>query len=337
MRAASTVTAISFPDPAGGPGRSRTPPPCGAPNPGGPAGPSRPRPGCRSRDRLLAGPAWCSCCSPSSAPPSGWRVRARRRPVSARRGSGADDHGSTRRPPTSTTPTSGRSRSSRSSTSSSSTGAAPSTTRSRSHYLTRRRVRGRGAATETRTPPPEDKADLEDVGAGELRALGLVGPDVDLQDATEPALRRRHPRRSTTRRPTRSRCCGTDLDVAHRVTLVHELTHAWQDQHGVPRQARRPRRRPGLHAAGPGRGRRHPHRGRVRRLALVERPSRRLRPAVRAAGGRRSTSAVSPTRSSPAFGSPYVLGAPFVRSSTTRAATPRSTRPSPTRRRPRPT
>jgi hypothetical protein len=25
---------------------------------------------------------------------------------------------------------------------------------------------------------------------------------------------------------------GTDLDVAHRVTLVHELTHAWQDQHG---------------------------------------------------------------------------------------------------------
>ena len=25
---------------------------------------------------------------------------------------------------------------------------------------------------------------------------------------------------------------GTELDVAHRVTLVHELTHAWQDQQG---------------------------------------------------------------------------------------------------------
>ena len=40
------------------------------------------------------------------------------------------------------------------------------------------------------------------------------------------------PSASTTRSARRSTCAGTDLtDVDVRVTLVHELTHALQDQH----------------------------------------------------------------------------------------------------------
>ena len=76
---------------------------------------------------------------------------------------------------------------------------------------------------------PQDQADLANV-EGQLRALGLVSPDVDLDQAFQDiysggTLAFYDPKANEIK------VLGTDLDVAHRVTLVHELTHAWQDQH----------------------------------------------------------------------------------------------------------
>ena len=65
----------------------------------------------------------------------------------------------------------------------------------------------------------------------QLRAVGLIGPDVDLLDATSDLQKSgvlayyRTTRKSITVK-------GKDIDdVATRVTLAHELTHALQDQH----------------------------------------------------------------------------------------------------------
>jgi hypothetical protein len=75
----------------------------------------------------------------------------------------------------------------------------------------------------------EDKTDLEDSVAF-MRALGLVEGNVDLFDAmnqqqSEGVLAFYSPEtKSITIR-------GTTLDVATRVTVVHEMTHALQDQH----------------------------------------------------------------------------------------------------------
>jgi hypothetical protein len=75
----------------------------------------------------------------------------------------------------------------------------------------------------------EDRADLDD-STTLLRALGLIGSDVDLLEESEElvgggtlAFYDSETELVTVR--------GTDLGVAARVTVVHELAHAWQDQH----------------------------------------------------------------------------------------------------------
>ena len=95
-------------------------------------------------------------------------------------------------------------------------------------YLTRDQYEGEAQA-ETQDTTPEDTTDLEN-GEGQLRSLGLAASDVDLQGAAEQlygggTLAFYDPEADEIK------VLGTDLDVAHRVTLVHELTHAWQDQH----------------------------------------------------------------------------------------------------------
>jgi hypothetical protein len=76
----------------------------------------------------------------------------------------------------------------------------------------------------------QDKADIER-SQGQLRAVGLIGPDVDIVDAVsslqtsgvlayyDPATKKITVKGTTTD------------DVSTRVTLAHELTHALQDQH----------------------------------------------------------------------------------------------------------
>jgi hypothetical protein len=89
-------------------------------------------------------------------------------------------------------------------------------------------------------PTAADKADLER-SQNILRALGLIGPDVDLQQAADDlqssdVLAYYDPakKRVTIR--------GADAgNVATRVSVAHELTHALQDQHfgldGIARNA----------------------------------------------------------------------------------------------------
>jgi hypothetical protein len=74
----------------------------------------------------------------------------------------------------------------------------------------------------------EDRQDIE-AGAGMLRALGLVDSDVDLFKAVnqltgEGTLAFYH------LESKRIRVRGTELNIKMRGTLVHELTHALQDQ-----------------------------------------------------------------------------------------------------------
>jgi hypothetical protein len=76
----------------------------------------------------------------------------------------------------------------------------------------------------------QDKAEIER-SQGQLRAVGLIGPGVDIVDAvsslqTSGVLAYYDPKtKKVTVKGT------TTDDVATRVTLAHELTHALQDQH----------------------------------------------------------------------------------------------------------
>ncbi len=76
----------------------------------------------------------------------------------------------------------------------------------------------------------QEQQDLEN-WEGTLRALGLVAPGTDLQAATE-QLYGEGTLAFYDPDANEIEVLGTEMDVAHRVTLVHELTHAWQDQHG---------------------------------------------------------------------------------------------------------
>jgi hypothetical protein len=65
----------------------------------------------------------------------------------------------------------------------------------------------------------------------QLRAVGLIGPDVDLVDATS-SLQKSGVLAYYANATKRITVKGKDADdVATRVTLAHELTHALQDQH----------------------------------------------------------------------------------------------------------
>jgi hypothetical protein len=86
------------------------------------------------------------------------------------------------------------------------------------------------AEAHTNDTTAEDAA-KQDAGDGQLRALGLLDPSTNVQDAVGQlygggTLAYYDPQANEVK------VLGTELDVAHRVTLVHELTHAWQDQRG---------------------------------------------------------------------------------------------------------
>ena len=81
-----------------------------------------------------------------------------------------------------------------------------------------------------RTAVDDDARQQIDQAAAEMRALGLIGGDVDVlaaydQTQTSGTLAYYDP----TTKEIYVR--GETLDVAHRVTLAHELTHVLQDQH----------------------------------------------------------------------------------------------------------
>ena len=76
----------------------------------------------------------------------------------------------------------------------------------------------------------QDKADTE-TWTAQLQALGLLAPDVDV-DAALDQLQGEGTLAFYDDDSDEIKVLGSNFDVAHRVTLVHELTHAWQDQHG---------------------------------------------------------------------------------------------------------
>ncbi|MFI5045940.1 MAG: hypothetical protein ACHQIG_02660 [Acidimicrobiia bacterium] len=75
----------------------------------------------------------------------------------------------------------------------------------------------------------KERADIKRSEA-QLRAIGLVGPDVDLLAATSD-LEQAGVLAYYSPKTQKVTVRGTQLDVAHKVTLAHELTHALQDQH----------------------------------------------------------------------------------------------------------
>ena len=75
-----------------------------------------------------------------------------------------------------------------------------------------------------------DKADIER-SQGQLRSVGLIGPDVDIIDATS-SLQSSGVLAYYSPKTKKITVKGTNLDdIDMRVTVAHELTHALQDQH----------------------------------------------------------------------------------------------------------
>ena len=77
------------------------------------------------------------------------------------------------------------------------------------------------------------KSDKEDIerSQGQLRAVGLIGPDVDIVDAMS-SLQASGVLAYYSPKTEKITVKGTSTDdVATRVTVAHELTHALQDQH----------------------------------------------------------------------------------------------------------
>jgi hypothetical protein len=83
--------------------------------------------------------------------------------------------------------------------------------------------------TEDEDLSEEDRLDLDEAEAG-FRALGLIGGEVDLFDSQND-IRGGGTLAYYSTDDKKVRVRGTELDVATEVTLVHELTHALQDQH----------------------------------------------------------------------------------------------------------
>ena len=106
------------------------------------------------------------------------------------------------------------------------------------------------------------------------------------------------------------------MTVGLEVTLVHELTHALQDQHFDLDRLERPRRSTPAPPppSGPGRGRRPPGRGRLHRGRAHRRASRppTTRSTPRSWPTARRPPATCPPFIEASFGAPYALGQPFV-------------------------
>jgi hypothetical protein len=81
----------------------------------------------------------------------------------------------------------------------------------------------------SRVPDDEDDAG-DDHSAGVMRAFGLMTGDVDPAAEGE-SLARTQILAYYEERTETVKVRGTEIDVAVQATLVHELVHAWQDQH----------------------------------------------------------------------------------------------------------
>jgi hypothetical protein len=76
----------------------------------------------------------------------------------------------------------------------------------------------------------EERVELEE-WAAQMRSLGLLPADVDLEAVLD-QLYGEGTLAFYDDEAEVIKVLGANFDVAHRVTLVHELTHVWQDQHG---------------------------------------------------------------------------------------------------------
>ena len=81
----------------------------------------------------------------------------------------------------------------------------------------------------SRAPDDEDEA-RDDHSAGVMRAFGLMAGDVDPAAEGE-SLARTAILAYYDERTETVKVRGTEIDVVVQATLVHELVHAWQDQH----------------------------------------------------------------------------------------------------------
>ena len=110
------------------------------------------------------------------------------------------------------------------------------------------------AAFRERITGDRTSTDSEEIGRSqaELRALGLVAAGFDLErsaSAFESTSALAYYSPKSQRIIVRGQPAAGGLDVAHRVTLVHELTHALQDQHFDLEALRRRSRRANTEAA----------------------------------------------------------------------------------------
>jgi len=104
------------------------------------------------------------------------------------------------------------------------------------------------------------------------RALGLLRGDANLREAGNTLFRRRDPG-LLRRRHQRVEVRGADLTVGRRVTIVHELTHALQDQYfDLSRQDESDSDDRNAAFEAVVEGRRRAHRERLRRRAAEGRP-----------------------------------------------------------------
>ncbi len=98
-------------------------------------------------------------------------------------------------------------------------------------YLTPEQYQAEAQAEATTDDTTAEDAALQDASEGQLRALGLLDASTDLDEAFG-QLYGGGTLAYYDSEADEVKVLGTDLDVAHKVTLVHELTHAWQDQQG---------------------------------------------------------------------------------------------------------
>jgi hypothetical protein len=82
----------------------------------------------------------------------------------------------------------------------------------------------------TQEDSEEERVELEE-WAAQMRSLGLLPADVDLEAVLD-QLYGEGTLAFYDDEAEVIKVLGANFDVAHRVTLVHELTHVWQDQHG---------------------------------------------------------------------------------------------------------
>ena len=165
-----------------------------------------------------------------------------------------------------------------------------------------------------RTLSKREKQDLA-LSERQFRAIGLIAGDVDLLSALE-SFRTSGTLAFYDPRAKRVTVRGTEIDASMRVTLVHELTHALQDQHfdlvRLQRRAERDHSTDALRALVEGDA------VRVQRLyeAKLSTPEREEYEQARAATSKSASDEISaqgvPDWITTVFQVPYVLGPPML-------------------------